>query len=457
MKIFGVDIGTTAMKMGLFEKADHGLNLIKQISLEYTINTYNDGLYSDIEQEKWQKAFINGCNAMSDLMAEVDVISLSGTTPGLSAMDQNGDAVYPAILMLDQRSRIQAQHIIDTVGINELLDKTANMPVAGGCSLASILWIKDNFPEIFKKTSIFGHSNTFMAKWLSGKFAMDPSSASLTALYNTTQNDMTWNKDIADTFEISLAQLPQLIPSYESTGRLKKDIAAECGLKKEPPVVIGGNDAVLAAYSVGAKAPGEIFNINGTCEITMVCLSKCYPSKNYNIRTHVIPERWFSFYVMNAQGKAFEWFKNLFCREMSEDEFFNVFMPAAIDDWLNKDSGVAYVPYLMGSRYSLQPLKAEFSGLTPETTRAELLAAMVRGLCIYQRENLKEISIEMPLKKEILVSGGAVNPTLIRAKMKWMRNCKYILETESSLKGAALLGQKYLERGSLPPHIPSTL
>jgi hypothetical protein len=44
----------------------------------------------------------------------------------------------------------------------------------------------------------------------------------------------------------------------------------------------------------------------------------------------------------------------------------------------------------------------------------------------------------------ILVSGGAVNPALIRAKKKWMRNCNYRFETESSLKGAAMLGQKYL-------------
>jgi sugar (pentulose or hexulose) kinase len=147
---------------------------------------------------------------------------------------------------------------------------------------------------------------------------------------------------------------------------------------------------------------------------------------------------------MNAQGKAFEWFKNLFCSEMSTDEFFNDFMPAAIDKWLNKDSGVTYVPYLMGSRYSLEPLKAEFSGLSQETSSEELLAAMVRGLCEYQQENLKEISIEMPLKGEILVSGGAVNPSLIRAKKKWMKNCDYRFETESSMKGAALLGQKYL-------------
>ena len=149
---------------------------------------------------------------------------------------------------------------------------------------------------------------------------------------------------------------------------------------------------------------------------------------------------------MNAQGKAFEWFKNLFCSEMPTDTFFSDFMPKAIDNWLEKDSDATYVPYLMGSRYSLKPLKAEFSGLTQETSREELMTSMVRGLCEYQRKHLKDISAKMPLKGKILVSGGAVNPALIRAKTKWMRNCDYTFETESSLKGAAILGQKYLRR-----------
>jgi xylulokinase len=196
--------------------------------------------------------------------------------------------------------------------------------------------------------------------------------------------------------------------------------------------------------------PGEIFNINGTCEITMVCLAQCFSSEHFNIRTHVIPGRWFSFYVMNAQGKAFEWFKSLFCREMSDDEFFGEFMPAAIDSWLDKDSNVIYIPYLMGSRYCLKPLTAAFSGLTQETSREELLAAMVKGLCRYQRKHIKEISREMALKSEILVSGGAVNPALMRAKQKWMRNCAYRFEKESSLKGAAILGRKFLTPGSSP-------
>ncbi len=445
MTTLSVDVGTTAMKMGVFKENGNALELIRQYSQEYAINTYNDGLFSDIEPEKWQQAFADGCKEMAEFMPAIEVISLSGTTPGFTAMDSEGKALYPAILMLDQRSRVQAQDIIRRIGMTRLLHTTGNMPVAGGCSLASLLWIKDNLPDIFKKTYVFGHSNTFMAKWLSEKFAMDPSSASLTAMYNTVSNDLTWCEDTLHEFGLSINQLPELIPAYQSTGRLKKNLADQFGMKKEPAVLIGGNDAVLAAFSVGLREPGEIFNINGTCEITMVCLSKCFPSKNYNIRTHVLPDRWFSFYVMNAGGKAFEWFKSLFCSEMRDREFFEDFMPLAIDEWLEKESGVIYVPYLMGSRYSLDPLKAEFRGLTQETSRAELLAALVRGLCRYQRENLKEVSIEMPLKDRILVSGGAVNPALIRAKKQWLKNSEYLFEKESSLKGAAMLGRKFLQ------------
>jgi xylulokinase len=175
-------------------------------------------------------------------------------------------------------------------------------------------------------------------------------------------------------------------------------------------------------------------------------MPQCHPSRHYNIRTHVVPRRWFSFYVMNALGKAFEWFKNLFCREMPPDAFFTDFMPKAIDTWLDKTSRVTYVPYLMGSRYSLEPLTAAFSGLTRETSREELLAAMVRGLCEYQAEHLNEISDRITLNDKILLSGGAVNAALIRAKTQWMRNCGYQLETDSSLKGAAMLGQQFFQK-----------
>ncbi|MFC1635100.1 FGGY-family carbohydrate kinase [Planctomycetota bacterium] len=443
--ILAVDIGTTGMKMGVFRVINNALELVSQFSQEYEVNIYNDGLFGDIEQDKWRRAFIAGCKAMEEAVCEVDVISLSGTTPGLTAMDENGEALYPAILMLDQRSRKQARVVIETIGMSTLLETTANMPVAGGCSLASILWIKDNHPEIFNKTHKFGHSNTYIARWLTGVFAIDPSSASLTALYNTVRNDLTWNEDIAGAFGLSLNQLPDVVPAYESVGRTKTTLARELGFRKESVVLVGGNDAVLAAYSVGIKNPGDIINVNGTCEINLVCLDQCLASPNYNIRAHVLPDRWLTLHVMNAGGKALSWFKELFCSELGAEEFYEDFLPRAIEKWLYRESGVSYVPYLMGSRYSLEPLQAQLSGLTHETTREQILAAVVRGLCEYQKAHLDEIGKSVSLQDVIHVTGGALNPALIQAKSKWMRDCEYIFNEQSSMKGAAMLGQKYIE------------
>jgi xylulokinase len=444
MTILGVDVGTTGLKMGVFKEQENTLTMLDAFSKTYTIHTYHDSLFSDIDPKQWQEAFIEGCRHMAHSMADVEVIAFSGTTPGLTPMDSDGKALFPAILMLDQRSRPQAQHIIRTIGLKTLMQVTGNMPVPGGCSLASILWIKENYPDLFKKTYVFGHSNTFMAAWLTGGFAIDPSSASLTALYNTSENNLQWNADIAAAFGLSTNRLPQVIHSHESPGRVIHKIALELGLEKEPAVVIGGNDAVLAAFSVGITHPGDILNVNGTCEITLVCLPRCIPSPDYNVRTHVIPGRWLTLYVMNAGGIALEWFRALFCSEMPVEEFHRGFVPRAIDAWLERESGVTYVPYLMGSRYSLEPLKAAFTGLTAETSREELLAALVKGLCRYQREHLKEISMEVPLAKEIHVTGGATSPAFIQAKRRWMRDSVYLHQEESSMKGAALLGLTHL-------------
>ena len=119
MHILAVDIGTTAMKMGVFkaeeDSSKDSLELRRQFSKEYQINTYRDGLFSDIEPEKWQKAFLDGCTDLEDLLVHVDAVALSGTTPGFTVMDKAGNPLNPAILMLDQRSRLQAREIIEAV------------------------------------------------------------------------------------------------------------------------------------------------------------------------------------------------------------------------------------------------------------------------------------------------------------------------------------------------------
>ena len=210
-------------------------------------------------------------------------------------------------------------------------------------------------------------------------------------------------------------------------------------------MLIGGNDAVLAAYSVGVRDPGEIINVNGTCEISLVCLPRCLPSPNYNIRAHVLPDRWLTLHVMNAGGKALEWFKSVFCSEMTDEEFYNDFLPRAVDAWLDRDSGVTYVPYLMGSRYSLEPLKAELLGLTQTTTREEILAAIVRGLCQYQKQPPPRDRAPRPAARHDPPHRRRRQPRPDPRQTKVDAPARYVHEQDSSAKGAALLARLHLQ------------
>jgi xylulokinase len=445
--VLGVDIGTTGLKMAAFTRVedDAELTQIGEYTQSYELSSHTNDLFGDIDPGKWIDAFREGCTALSGTLPDVDAVALSGTTPGLTAMADDGSALYPSILMLDQRSRSQAKSIIDAVGAERLLAETGNMPVAGGCSLASILWLRDNEPDIYRRTACFGHSNTFAGKWLTGNFAIDPSSASLMALYNTGANDLSWNTDVADAVGFSVDRLPSLMWAHQSPGRVKPALAKELGLTKEPAVIIGGNDAVLAAYSAGIREPGDVINVNGTCEITLVCLPRCLASAHYNVRAHVVPHRWLTLHVMNAGGIAYEWFRTIFCRDMSEAEFYRDFVPHSIETWLRKESPVRYVPYLMGSRYSLEPLKAEFTGLSRVTDRDEMLAAMVMSLCCYQKEHLDAVALDVRLSNTIHLTGGANMPSVAEAKKQWMRPCEYAFREQSSVRGAALMACKYLD------------
>jgi xylulokinase len=143
-----------------------------------------------------------------------------------------------------------------------------------------------------------------MVKRFTGESAIDPSTASITGLYNTARHDLTWNKDVLAIARIPESKLPLLLQSYHKVGNILPEVAvaSELGLPKDCDVLCGGNGAVLAALSGGFTSPGDINHICGTCEITNVCVERPVSSRNFNVRCHVIPNRWVSFFVLNTGG-----------------------------------------------------------------------------------------------------------------------------------------------------------
>jgi sugar (pentulose or hexulose) kinase len=446
--VLAVDVGTTTFKIGVF-----GPDLQKrcETSREYQINLYDQGK-ADIETEKWWQALKDCCVEIKEFLPKVGIVSFSVTTPGLVPMAQDGKAFGPAILMLDGRSHKQAREIRQLVGEEKFLLETCNLPVSGGSSLCSILWIKENQPEIWNAATKFGHCNTYMVKRFTGHWAIDPSTTSITGLYNTARHDLTWNRDVLAMAKIPESKLPPLVQSYHKVGNILPEVSNELGLPEDCDVLCGGNDAVLAALSGGFTAPGDINYICGTCEITNVCVEQPISSRNFNVRCHVIPNRWVTFFVLNTGGLALEWFHSVFCRDMTRDQFFDDYVPSVLENFLHSEEPdrleaeiPEWVPFLQGSRYSLEQLKAGLSGLTLETTREHILLGLIKGNSIYQGQHIKEVASLVKLGRKVMTTGGGSKiRNFLEVRRRWMSgNFEYEYQDQSSLLGAAMLGQFY--------------
>jgi sugar (pentulose or hexulose) kinase len=69
-------------------------------------------------------------------------------------MDANGNPLHPMILHLDRRSYRQAQWALNRVGEKTFLNISGNLPIPGGISVTSLLWIRDHIPDIYFKEDI---------------------------------------------------------------------------------------------------------------------------------------------------------------------------------------------------------------------------------------------------------------------------------------------------------------
>ena len=445
--ILALDIGTTGFKLGLF---DRQAELVEMTNTYYPINTY-DGDKADSDPERWWAGFLDCRQRMKSSLEDVEVMPMGVTTPGAMILDKEGNPLTPAVLFMDRRSPKQSYEIREIIGEEKLLTETANLPVPGGCTASTILWWRDNLPEVYKNGHIFGHTNTFFGCRLTGKFGMDASTGSLTALFNTTRPEKGWNLEIVRELGIPEEKLPPVVNSWEVLGTLKSEMAKKLNLKAGIPVLMGGNDVACADLSVGTHEQGKIVDIMGTCEILTTCLDTPIPSARHNIRAHVIPGRWITMFVLNTGGEAFNWFARVFCKDLSLDDFFKEFLPETLRKVLQREKEgevldlPTFLPYLSGDRYSVDNIWASITNLHLSHNREDILAGMVKTSMELVAQHLKELSEKVKLSEEMILTGGAINPVFIEAKKRWMGKFKYLIKEQSSLQGCAILGKMFLE------------
>ena len=430
--ILAIDVGTQSLRACVI---DSELSLLERQQVPYTPQVISRDKV-EIDAEILWDALVQACSKLKH-RDRVKVITFSTLCPSLLPMDANGRALRPIILHLDRRSYSQAQWALRRVGEETFLNIAGNLPVPGGISATSLLWIRDHEPDIYAKKDIcFGHAVTFFLKRLTDRFLIDPSNASFTGLYDTVGYG-DWDARLYEPLEIDREKLPEVLMSTALAGELIAEASRALGLPKNIPVNIGANDTTCATVGAGVTEAGDIMNTSGTVEILVLCLDKPIVSKNHLLRTHAYPGRWLAMRTVGAGGASLEWFRNNFCKEMTKESFYNEYLKEVLAP--NQVPDARFYPYLSGDRHRIKRKSGAFNRLTLNTNRDDLLLALAHGIISFQIESIAEWKKQVQLSDKIYHVGGGASDAYPGYKQGMLQDFRFVQLGETTLAGAAKL------------------
>ena len=430
--ILAIDVGTQSLRACVI---DSELSLLERQQVPYTPQVISRDKV-EIDAEILWDALVQACSKLKH-RDRVKVITFSTLCPSLLPMDANGCALRPIILHLDRRSYSQAQWALRRVGEETFLNIAGNLPVPGGISATSMLWVRDHEPEIYAKKDIcFGHAVTFFLKRLTDRFLIDPSNASFTGLYDTVGYG-DWDARLYEPLEIDREKLPEVLMSTALAGELIAEASRALGLPKNIPVNVGANDTTCATVGAGVTEGGDIMNTSGTVEILVLCLDKPIVSKNHLLRTHAYPGRWLAMRTVGAGGASLEWFRNNFCKEMTKASFYNEYLKEVLAP--NQVPEARFYPYLSGDRHRIKRKSGAFTRLTLNTNRDDLLLALAHGIISFQIESISEWKKQVKLSDEIYHVGGGASDAYTGYKQSMLQDFRFVQLGETTLAGAAKL------------------
>ena len=404
MYFIGIDLGTSACKLLLVDEAGA---IVNEVTHEYPLIFPHPG-WSEQKPEDWWSAVVTG---VPELLrgfdaSEVAGIGSGGQMHGLVALDEADNVIRPAILWNDGRTSKEVDYLNNVVGKDKLSSLTANIAFAG-FTAPKLLWMRENEPENFKKIAKIMLPKDYLTYKLTGVHACDYSDASGMLLLDVQHK--CWSKEMLDICGVSESQMPQLFESFAVVGTLTKEAAQTLGLPETVKVVAGAGDNAAAAVGTGTVGSGGCNISLGTSGTIFISSDKFGVDPNNAL--HAFAHADGGYHLMGCMLSAASCNKWL-CEEILKTSDFAGEQADITDEKLGENH-VYFLPYLMGERSPINDTNARgtFTGMTMDTSRADLVQAVLEGVAFAIRDSFevaKSLGIAIP--RSNVCGGGAKSP-----------------------------------------------
>jgi len=400
-------------------------------------------LWAEQRPEDWwqaaQKAIQGVLAAAKVKGSQVKGVGLSGQMHGLVLLDTNNAVIRPALIWCDQRSQAQVDSINRIVGKDNVLTYTAN-PVLTGFTLPKLLWVRDNEPQSFARARKMLLPKDYIRFELTGEFATEVSDASGTSLFDVVMRR--WSNQMLERLNLDRSLLPRVYESTEVSGTISARAAALTGLAEGTPVVGGGGDQAASAVGNGIVEPGALSCTLGTSGVVFAHMDKpSYdPAGRVHTFCHAVQGAWHVMGVTQGAGLSLQWFRN----QLAPGTDYDTLTAEAANSTVGAQ-GLFWLPYLMGERtpHLDSMARAGWVGLTAKHTRADMIRALLEGVCYSQKDCLDLIDHMGVPVDAIRLSGGGARSAFWRQLFAdvFGKRVVTLASQEGSAYGAAILAQ----------------
>lgn len=443
--VLALDLGTTAIKTGLFDV--NGTQINRAVR-EHKLAFPKPGWAEQPLTITWN--LIKECvREMMDGYTpnQVAAIALSVQRGSVVPVSADGKPLTNLIVWMDERGLQYVEKLRKSLS-NSTYYNIAGHPLSPISGISKILWLRHELTEVWDNAAVIGNQQTAILKLLGcDDFVMDFSVGSFFFPFDIRKRQ--WSSLIADHLDIPLQKLPRLVASDEIVGTLSSKAANDIGLVQGIPLVAGGGDGQCAGAGSGVVLPGKMMvNIGTAAGIqSYLEMPKFDPNCVLNCGAHIVKNVWEFEGHTQASGSVLKWFRDEFgfneklIEGNSSHDAYDLLIDQALD-LPAYSTGLLFIPTFYGTTAPMVDSLARgvLIGLTQSHTRSHIIRAILEGISLEIRWIIDSFeSIGIHTDEIRLVGGGSLN-------YKWNqihadifdRPVKTIENADASLVGGAM-------------------
>jgi len=399
--ILAIDHGTGGPKSAIV--STHG-EVLEWAFQEVPLHVFKGGGVEQNPDDWWnaikktaKQVIDSGCVPVEDIVGVCNTSQWSGTVP----VDQNGDHLYNSIIWMDTRGAKYIKQFfkgliqVSGYSVGKLLTwlkLTGGVPTPTGKGpMSHIFWLKNEHPEIYKKTFKFLEPQDYINLKLTGKVAASPASIQLHWCTDIRDiNNINYSKKLVKKFKIEPNKLPDLKKTTDVLGTLKKEVADELGLQKDTKVVMGAPDLSSAPIGSGAIRDYEGHIYIGTSD-WVECHVPYKKTDVFHMMASIpsaIPGRYLLINEQEIAGGALSFLrdnvlyhKDELLKEEAVPDVYKIF-DRIVENTPAGSNNLIFTPWLIGERTPVEnpTIRGGLYNLSLEMSREHLIRAVFEGV-----------------------------------------------------------------------------